>query len=121
MGIWDKLSQVNLEDKEKYAKVYSEIVKKIQNNDFLIDVGETEKDDYYIVVEANRMDSYFVHVVPKQVWGLFKEMQEKAPNEILGFSVMVGKQDDKEIRVSCFGVQCNLLGKSLFGARHNNK
>ncbi len=121
MKIWDKLSQVNLENKEKYMKIYSDIVKKIQNNVFPINVGETEKEDYYIVVEANRMNSYFIHIVPKQVWALFKEMQKKAPNEILGFSVMAGKYNNKEVRVSCFGVQCSFLGKSLFEAGHNKK
>lgn len=121
MKIWDKLSQVDIVDKEKYMKVYSETIKKIQNNNFLLNVGEIEKEDYYIVIEANRMNSYFVHIVPKQVWGLFKEMQEKAPNEILGFSVMIGKYNNKDVRVSCFGVQCDLLGKSLFEKRYNNK
>ncbi|MBD3259855.1 hypothetical protein GF371_04475 [Candidatus Woesearchaeota archaeon] len=114
MKIWDKLSQVNVENKERYMRIYSEIVKKVQNNEFSLDVGETEKDEHFIVVEDNRMNSYFVHIVPKQLYNLFKEMQEKAPNQILGFSVMVGKHNNKDVRVSCFGVQCNLLGKSLF-------
>jgi len=114
MNIWDKLSQVNLEDKKKFQKIFSDVVNKIQNNAFPLTVGETEKEDYYIVIEENRMSSYFVHIVPKQVYELFKEMQEKAPNQVLGFTVMAGKHNNKDVRVSCFGIQCNLLGKALF-------
>ena len=120
MKIWDKLSKVNIDNKEKYQKVFVDTVKKIQNDDFPLNIGEIEKEDYTISIEENRKDSYFVHIVPKQVYELFKEMQEKAPNEILGFSVLAGKCKGKDIRVSCFGVQCNLLGKSLFKAGHKD-
>ena len=120
MKIWDKLSQVNIDDKEKYQKIFADIVKKVQNSDFPLIIGEIKKEDYIIITEGNRMNSYFVHVVPKQVFGLFKEMQQKAPNEILGFSVLAGKHKEKDVRVSCFGVQCNLLGKSLFKAGHKD-
>lgn len=102
-----------MDNKEKYQRVFAEVVKKIQKNDFPLNIGEINEGDYTIVIEDNRMNSYFVHVVPKQVYNLFKEMQEKAPNEILGFSILAGRYNEREIRVSCFGVQCNLLGKSL--------
>ena len=59
------------------------------------------------------MNSYFIHIVPKQVYALFKEMQEKAPNSVLGFSVLAGKYKSRDVRVSCFGIECSLLGKSL--------
>ena len=59
------------------------------------------------------MNSYFLHIVPKEVYNLFKEMQIKAKNQFLGFSVLVGRFNDKDVRVNCFGVKCNLLGKSL--------
>ncbi len=114
MKPWDKLSQVNVENKEKYQIIFAEIVKKIQSNSFPLNIGEEKKEDYTLVVEDNRMNCYFVHIVPEQVYDLFKEMQQKAPNEVLGFSVMAGKYNNKEIRVSCFGIPCNLLGKALF-------
>lgn len=112
MNIWNKLSNVNIENKERFQKLFSEIVNKIKNNEFSF--KNEEKEDYYILVEENRMDSYFVHIVPKKIYNLFKEMKDKAPGQFLGFSVVAGKYNNKEVRVSCFGVQCNLLGKSLF-------
>ena len=113
MNIWNKLSQVNIKNKEKYTKLFFEIVNKVRNNQYNLKEGIEEKEDYYIVNEENRNNSFFVHIVPKEVFDLFKEMQEKAPNEFLGFSVLAGKKKNKDVRVSCFGVECNIVGKSL--------
>jgi hypothetical protein len=114
MNIWDKLSQVNVADKEKFQKIFADTVSRIQKNSFKLVVGETKKEDYHVVIEDNRMGCYFVHIVPEEVYGLFKEMQQKAQDSILGFSVVAGKHNGKDIRVSCFGIPCNLLGKALF-------
>ncbi len=113
MKIWDKLLQVDLSNKEHYQKLFSKLVYDIQEGRFPFVLGEQEKEDYYIVQEENRNGSYFIHVVPKGVYPLFKEMQEKAPNAFLGYSVLAGKKEGRDIRASCFGVPCNLLGKAL--------
>ncbi len=91
-----------------------QIYYKVRDNNFSLDFGEYDKGDYYLVIEENRKSSYFVHIVPKEVYNLFKEMQGEAPNEFLGFSVLAGKHNNKNIYLSCFGVKCNLLGRSLF-------
>lgn len=114
MNIWDKLSEINIKDKEKYQKLFSEVVSKIRFGRFEINIGEVEKEDYFIVTEENRMNAYFVHIVPKEVYSLFKEMQASAPNEFLGFSVLAGKFNGRDVRVSCFGVPCGNLGKASF-------
>ncbi len=111
MNIWNKLSQVDLKNKEKYTKIFSETVQKIKNSEFVFKEGIEEKEDYFIVNETK--DNLFVYIVPKEVFELFREMKEKAPDEFLGFSVLAGKIDEKDVRVSCFGVPCSLLGKSL--------
>jgi len=114
MSIWNRLSQVNISNKERFQALFSEIVNRIQNNEINLKPSEIENEDHYLVIEENRKDSYFVHIVPKEIYRLFNEMQESAPNEFLGFSVVAGRFNSKDVRVSCFGVQCNLLGKSLF-------
>jgi len=113
MTVWDKLLQVNIDNKERFQKLFSEIVTKVQNKELPLNVGEIEKEDHFIVVEEDRMSSYFVHIVPKQVYDLFTEMQAQAPNQFLGFSLVAGRHNNKDVRVSCFGVECGLLGKSL--------
>jgi len=74
-------------------------------------VKTIEKGDYFIIVESNRMNSYFVHIVPNQTYELFKEMQKT--DQFLGFSVVAGKYKRKDVSVSCFGVDCSTLGKAL--------
>jgi len=111
--MWNVLSKVNIEEKEKYQELFSALVQQVKNNSIQINIGETEYTDHFLVIEENRMGAYFLHIVPKIVYSLFKEMQIKAPQSFLGFSVLAGKRDGKDIRVSCFGVQCTLLAKSL--------
>lgn len=119
MKVWDKLSEVDIDNKELFQNLFSEIVAKIQRRKFELKVGETEKENYHLIIEENRMNSYFVHIVPKQAYSLFREIQKQAPNQFLGFSVVAGKHGNKDVRVSCFGIQCNLLGKSLI--KNNQK
>jgi hypothetical protein len=114
MNVWDKLAQVNIEDKEKFQRLFSLIISKVKTGSFSVEVGEAEYEDYFLVVEENRLDSYFIHIVPKQIYSLFKEMQASVKEQFLGFSVTAGQYGEKPVRVSCFGVPCNLLGKSLF-------
>lgn len=113
MSIWTKLSEVDVQEKEKFASLFSEIVRSVQKGTFEYVVGEEEKEGFFIVQEDNRAESHFISIVPKEVYPLFKEMQEKAPNQFLGYSVLAGKKDGKDVRVTCFGVPCNLLGKAL--------
>ena len=113
MKIWDKILNLDIKDKERYQKLFSEAVKDVQDNKLKLNIGETEYEDYYIIIEENRMDSYFVHIVPKQAYPLFKEAQKQAPDSFLGFSVVASKYNNKSIRVSCFGIDCSSLGKAL--------
>jgi len=113
MKIWDKLLEVDVEDKEKYIEVFVDIIKQVKEDRFAFKIGDVDEGDYYIVVEENRMNSYFIHVVPKEVYDLFKEMQKEATDEFLGFSVIAGKFNGKDIRISCFGIPCNLAAKFM--------
>lgn len=112
MSHWQELSQIDVKKKAKYQKLFSQLVARIQKSKSKIKPGIKEFKEHYIVTEENRLNSYFIHIVPKESFYLFREMV-KQPDTFLGFSVLAGKQDNKDIRVSCFGIQCNLLGKSL--------
>ena len=113
MEFWkNELSELNVKNKAKYQKLFSQLVSRVQDNRFSVNPGIKEFKEHYVITEENRLNSYFVHIVPKEAFYIFKEMI-KQPDIFLGFSVLAGKYNDKDIRVSCFGVQCNLLGKSL--------
>ena len=114
MKLREELSKVNLGNKEEYARIFSKLVKQSKNNKLKFKVGVFDKGKYYLVNEENRGGSYFIHIVPKEVYPLFCKMQKEIPHSPLGFTVLAGKLNNKEVRISRFGVQCNLLGKSLF-------
>ncbi len=113
MSIWDNLLAVNISDKSFYQDIFSTVVNLVKNNNFSFDKELISKQKYYIVVENNRLNGYFVHVVPKAVYSLFLEMQKKIVDAPLGFSVLAGKYNNRDVGVSCFGIECSLLGKSL--------
>ena len=113
MKIWDELLGKDIEDKEKYVKIFSKLVDEVKKNpkEYIKD-EVIEKEDYYLVMEENREKSCFVHVVPKELFMFFNDMRKKVKG-ILGFSVLVANVEGKEVRVSCFGVDCSHLGKGL--------
>ena len=113
MNIWTKLSEVNVQEKQRFASLFAEIVHTVQNSKYTLTIGEKEEQDHVIVQEENRADSHFISIVPKEVFPLFKEMQKKAPQQFLGYSILAGKKEGKDVRVTCFGVPCNLLAKAL--------
>lgn len=119
MNIWNKLLQTNITNKERFENIFLETVENVQAGKFDLKIGERENSDHFVVVEENRFESYFIHIVPKEIYKLFKEIQAKAQNDFLGFSVLAGNRNNKPIRVSCFGVQCGLLGKSLLKSRND--
>ena len=104
--MWEKLGRVNIKNKERYLELFKGLIKKIQKNKYNF---EDEKgEDYYIINEENRKSSKFVHIVPKELISLFNEMKEKAPDEFLGFTILINN-----VRVSCFGIPCSELTKAI--------
>ena len=121
MNIWTKLAHLEIPNKERFQQLFSETIEKIQKNKFTFFVGESEQEDHYVIIEEDRLNSLFVHIVPKQAYDLFKEMQEKAPQSFLGFSIHAGSSHGKDIRVSCFGIECSFLGKSFYSKKKESR
>ena len=111
MKVWDELLKLNIGNKEKFQSLFSYYVNKIKEGKLDLSPGEFDKGDYFLSIEENRLGSYFVHVVPKEAYSLFKKMPS---NQFLGFSVVAGKYKNKDVRVSCFGVEWGKLGRSLY-------
>lgn len=103
--MWEELQKVNLKNKEKYLDLFRDLIKQIKNR--LYDFKDREEKDYFIVNEK-RMNSQFVTIVPKELISLYNKMKENAPDEFLGFTILIN-----DIRVSCFGVPCSILSKAI--------
>jgi hypothetical protein len=99
--MWEKLEQINIENKEKYVQVFKDLISQIKENNF--DFKDKETKDYYIINKGK-----FVYIVPRELIYLFNEMKSKAPNEFLGFTILIN-----DVRVSCFGIPCSELTKAI--------
>jgi len=115
MSLRNELTHLDIKKKSRYLKLFTSIISRVQKNKFPIKPGVKEYKEHVIVTEESRMDSYFIHIVPKSAVYLFREMI-KQPG-FLGFSVLAGKHKEKDVRVSCFGVECSDLGKALLKSR----
>jgi len=113
VNLWDELAQLKVQNAERYATLFARIVHDAKL--FRYDLHEEMKtyDDHVIVCERNRAGSSFIHLVPKEAFPLFRKMQINHSNEFLGFSVLCGRRHNQDLRVSCFGVPCNMLSKAL--------
>ena len=85
-------------------------MKKIKNNQFRYINEDREK---FVIINEERLNSHFVHIVPKELINVFNRVKKDNPSEFLGFSVLVRKLKDKEVRLSCFGIPCAELTKTL--------
>ena len=113
MKIWEKLLAVNVREKEKYELIFEETVNSLQKQMKELRKSIREEKEYYTITEEDIKGGWLIQIVPKEIYSLYQEMREKLPNEFLGFSVRVGKYEGRNVRVSCFGVKCSHLGKSL--------
>ena len=103
--MWEKLEKVNIKNKERYLELFKNLINLVESGDY--DFKDKEREDYYLINEVNNRRK-FVHIVPKELIGLFREMREQAPNEFLGFTILINN-----IRVSCFGIPCSELSKAI--------
>lgn len=103
--MWKKLEKVDIKNQERYLKLFRDLINKIQLNKY--DFQDLEEKDYYIInKKIKKVD--IVNIVPKELIELFNEMNEKAPEEFLGFTVLINNT-----RVSCFGIPCHILSKAI--------
>ncbi len=115
-NIWKtvEVEAAKIEDKEKYKKLFAELVGKLQDRKLEFEKEIDYKGDHYIIFDE-RLGGYFVHLVPEDLYILFRRIQKDKPNSILGFSILCGRHKGKDLRATCFGIPCSDLAKSLIG------
>ena len=105
MSAFDKLLNIHLKNKERYLQLFKDLIKEIKAGTYDF---KDKQGDNYLIINENRMNSKFVHIVPKELINLFNEMKEEAPEDFLGFTVLINNT-----RVSCFGLPCSILSKAI--------
>ena len=81
----EELEEIKLENKEKVVGYFKELINKVQNNEEYCNYGGA------IIIKETVKGEKVITIVP---------------DEFLGFSVKIN-----DLRVSCFGVSCDKLGR----------
>jgi len=97
------------EEKDRYIQVFKETLEKIKLNSIDLTQKKTKHKDYYLIIEPDRLNSIFVHIVPLSLYDLFNSLKENLKDQFLGFSILV----KDNTRLSCFGIPCSELTKAL--------
>jgi hypothetical protein len=113
MNHWEKLARTDVAHKQKYADVFRSLIKQVQDKEYMVSVGQEECSDYVIVTELLPRFGYILSIVPLELKGLFQDVRQQAPEELIGYSVFVKTYGGRDVRVICFGVPCDVLAKSL--------
>lgn len=107
MNIWEELEKINIENKAKYVGLFRNLIKSIALEKY--DFKDKKEEEYYLINER-KIDEQFVYLVPSELINLFNKMRASAPNEFLGFTILVNK-----VRICCFGIPCSELSKAVIG------
>ncbi len=115
--IWQKLEKIEIKNKNECIDAFLKIAKEVEKGKYNFQEGSTNMGTYYIVNEADRQGSSFVHIVPAETYKIFEEMRKTMPTSFLGFSMLCGKINKKDLRVSCFGIPTPEITKVLISKR----
>lgn len=115
--IWQKLERIQIVNKEKCLDAFLKIVAEVGDGKYDFREGATGMGEYYIVNEADRQGSSFVHIVPAEAYRVFEDMRRKMPDSFLGFSMLCGKIRNRDLRVSCFAIPTSEITKALISRK----
>jgi hypothetical protein len=116
-SMWRKLEAVKVSDPNLCIDAFVRIVRELENGSYAIQEGEKDMGKYFVIHEPDRKGSIFVHIVPKEAYAVFKEMQREMPDSFLGFSILCGKIGKKEVRASCFAIPTNEITRAMIRRR----
>ncbi|MBU0958071.1 MAG: hypothetical protein KKF56_04660 [Nanoarchaeota archaeon] len=97
----EELEKINIENKERYLKIFKETIEKIKENKF--EFKDKKEENHSIINIKN-----FVYIIPNELLNLFNKLKKQHPNEFLGFTVLINKT-----RITCFGIPCSDLSKAI--------
>ena len=107
MSIFDRLFELRIANKEKYAELFRNTVESVRKGTFNFSQREVVGDGHRMIQDESGSGNCFVYIVPNEAWNLFQEMKNNVGEQPLGFSVLAGKFNEREVRVCCFGIECN--------------
>lgn len=116
-SLWQKLEKIQIRSKKECIESFVKLLKDVESGKYKFEEGVTDMGKYFVVNETGRQKSNFVHVVPKEAYEIFEEMRRSMPDSFLGFSVLCGKINGRDARVSCFAVPTSEITRSMISKR----
>jgi len=111
--MWQRLAAVKVSDKKACIDAFVKTVRELENGSYAVEEGERDMGKYFIIHEPDRQGSVFVHIVPREAYKVFKDMQKAMPDSFLGFSVLCGRIGNKEVRASCFAIPAGEITRAM--------
>lgn len=68
-------------------------------------------DEYKLVTESQRPSNIYIHIVPTELFHLFREWQEQHLYTFEGKSILLGRRDNKELRLAFFGIDLDEINQ----------
>ncbi len=117
ISIWEKARTIKIKNKEKIIRNFLKIVKDVKEKKYKFKKGDVEMNGFWLVNEENRNGSSFIHIVPKESYETFNEIKRRMPEMILGFSILCGKNKNKSLKVSCYGIPIADINKVMMSKK----
>lgn len=115
--MWQRVESSKILDRQACIDAFISIMRELENGSYAIEPGERDMGKYFVVHEPDRQGSVFLHVVPKEAYKIFKEMQRAMPTSFLGFSVLCGKVAGRPVRVSCFAIPTSEITRAMLSRK----
>ena len=101
----EELEEIQIENQEKYINLFKELINQVKEDALNRTFFEEQECK---LIEFETKGENIIYLVPNPILTLFNKLRKKYVDEYLGFSVLI-----KDIRVSCFGISCDKLGKTI--------
>ena len=115
--VWQRLEKIKIAGRSECIDAFLKISKEIEGGKYSFREGSVDMGKYFVVNEADRQGSSFVHIVPAEAYKTFDEMRRTMPTSFLGFSMLCGKIGRKDLRVSCFAIPTSEITRALFSSK----
>ena len=80
MTIWQTLLGLELGYADQYFESIKEVADFIRHRQEYFEDKVEDRDTYWLVTE-DRLGSFYVHFIPKELWPIFRQAQIKEPQE----------------------------------------
>jgi hypothetical protein len=106
MTIWQTLIGLELGYADQYLQSVKEVADFVRHRQENFEDRIEDKDTFWLVTEE-RLGSFYIHLIPKELWPLFRQAQIKEPQEqklLEENSFLLRQFRRADVRLICYGI-----------------